>query len=243
MLRAVLAAESSEDGIRTRHRLGERHTPRAARRPGRTPTAAASTGRPASLEKTRTNHSTRVRRRTWRKWPASVRTAAAIIGTASLVLLAAACGGSPSSAGSSTGSGGASTAGRTTSSQLLAFARCVRSHGVANYPDPNSSGKLPTATPQQLGVSSAQYQAAQNACQHLLPNGAGGPTPAQVQQQRNSLLPYARCMRTHGVPNFPDPDSRGHLDVGPGTDVPVNTPQFQRAFGACKHTLSYYQSP
>jgi hypothetical protein len=190
-----------------------------------------------------TNHGTRVRRRPRRRRPVPARIAAAIIATASLALLAAACGGSPSS-GSSTGSGGASTAGgTTTSSQLLAFARCVRSHGVANYPDPDSSGKLPTATPQQLGVSSSQYQTAESACQHLLPNGDGGPTQAQVQQYRNSLLPYARCMRAHGVPNFPDPDSRGHLDVGPGTDVPVNTPQFQRAFGACKQTLSYYQSP
>jgi hypothetical protein len=171
-----------------------------------------------------------------------MRTAATIIVTASLVLLAAACGHSPSSAGSSIGSGGATTAGGTTSSQLLAFVRCVRSHGVANYPDPTSSGKLPTATPQQLGVSSSKVQAAENACQHLLPNGDGGPTQGQVQQYRNSLLPYARCMRSHGVSNFPDPDSRGHLDVGAGTDVPVNTPQFQRAFAACKRTLSYYQA-
>jgi hypothetical protein len=162
--------------------------------------------------------------------------------TASLVLLAAACGPSPSSARSSIGSEGATTAGGTTSSQLLAFVRCVRSHGVVNYPDPTSSGKLPTATPQQLGVNSSQDRAAQNACQHLLPNGNGGPSQDQVQQYRNSLLPYARCMRSHGVPNFPDPDSRGHLDVGAGTDVPVSTPQFQRAFAACKRTLSYYQA-
>jgi hypothetical protein len=189
-----------------------------------------------------TNHSTWVRHRSRRKSPAGARIASAIVVTASLVLLAAACGGSPSSAGSSTGSGSASAAGGTTSSELLAFARCVRSHGVANYPDPNSSGKLPTATPQQLWVSSSQYRAAQNACQDLLPNGEGGPTQAQVQQYRNSLLPYARCMRSHGVSNFPDPDSRGRLDVGAGTDVPVDTPQFQRAFAACKRTLSYYQA-
>ena len=170
-----------------------------------------------------------------------MRTAAAIMVAASLLLLAAACGRSPSSAGSSIGSGGATTAGGT-SSQLLAFVRCVRSHGVANYPDPTSSGKLPTATPQQLGVSSSQDRAAENACQHLLPNGNGGPSEAQVQQYRNSLLPYARCMRSHGVSNFPEPDSRGHLDVGAGTDVPVDTPQFQRAFAACKRTLSYYQA-
>src|ERR1700722_13524182 len=107
-----------------------------------------------------------------------MRTAATIIVTASLVLLAAASGRSPSSAGSSIGSGRATTAAGTTSAQLLAFVRCVRSHGVANYPDPTSSGKLPTATPQQLGVSSSQDRAAENACQHLLPNGDGGPSQA-----------------------------------------------------------------
>jgi hypothetical protein len=172
-----------------------------------------------------------------------MRIAPAIIVTVSLVLLVAACGGGPSSVGSSTTSGGAATAGGTTGSQLLAFARCMRSHGVPDYPDPTSSGKLPSATPQQLGVSSAQDEVAQNACLHLLPNGDGGPSQAQVQLDRNSLLPYTRCMRSHGVSNFPDPDTRGHLDVGAGTDVPVNTPQFQRAFQACKHTLSYYQAP
>jgi hypothetical protein len=192
-----------------------------------------------------TNNNMRVRRQPRRKWPATTRTAAAIIVTASLGLLATACGGGPSSAGSSTGSGGASNPGGTTSSQLLAFARCVRTHGVVNYPDPNSGEKLPTATPQQLGVSSSRYQAAESACQHLLPNGGGGggPTQAQVQQYRNTMLLYARCMRTHGLSNFPDPDSRGHLDIGLDTDVPVNTPQFQRAFESCKHTLSSYHSP
>jgi hypothetical protein len=118
----------------------------------------------------------------------------------------------------------------------------MRSHGVVSYPDPSSSGKLPGVTPQQLGVSRSTYQAAESACGHLLPNGGGGPTPAQMQQQRNALLPYARCMRAHGVSNFPDPDSRGHLDIGPGTDVPVNTPQFQRAFQVCKSDLTFYQS-
>jgi hypothetical protein len=118
----------------------------------------------------------------------------------------------------------------------------MRSHAVSNYPDPSSSGKLPTVTPQQLGVSTSQYQAADNACQHLLPNGSNGPTPAQIQQYRNTMLIYAGCMRAHGVSNFPDPDGRGRLNIGPGTDVPVNTPQFQTAFSTCKHDLSYYGS-
>ena len=56
----------------------------------------------------------------------------------------------------------------------------MRSHGVRNWPDPNSSGVFAKRTPQQLGVSSSQYQAATNACGQLLPTGAlppGGQGP------------------------------------------------------------------
>ena len=38
------------------------------------------------------------------------------------------------------------------------------------------------------------------------------------------MLIYARCLRAHGVSNMPDPDSRGHLDIGPGSGVDVNSP-------------------
>jgi hypothetical protein len=52
------------------------------------------------------------------------------------------------------------------------------------------------------------------------------------------MLIYAKCMRAHGVSNTPDPDSRGHLDIGPGTDVDVNSPRFQAAYRVCKSKLS-----
>jgi hypothetical protein len=113
----------------------------------------------------------------------------------------------------------------------------MRLHGVPAYPDPGSGGLLPKKTPQQLGVSLAAFQAAQRACIHLVPNG-GRPTSAQVEEQRSVMLRYARCMRTHGVPNMPDPDSRGHLDIGPGTDVAVDSARFAAAFRICKSELS-----
>jgi hypothetical protein len=119
----------------------------------------------------------------------------------------------------------------------VAFSRCVRSHGVPAYPDPSSSGLPPKKTPQQLGVSSSELQSAQTACRNLLTNG-GQPSQAQVAQYRSTMLIYARCIRAHGVSNMPDPDSRGHLDIGPGTDVDVNSPKFQSAFQACKSDLS-----
>jgi hypothetical protein len=79
---------------------------------------------------------------------------------------------------------------------------------VPKYPDASSSNELanglPKVDPQQLGVSSARYQAAQSACAHLLPNG-GQPTQTQSQRDLRAMLSYARCMRSHGVPTWPDP--------------------------------------
>jgi hypothetical protein len=159
-----------------------------------------------------------------------------------VALLAAACGSSRNghvaqlgaTTTPSTSTGSAASAQR---SGALAFSRCMRAHEVPAYPDPSSAGLLPKKTPQQLGVSSSEFQTAQGACIHLVPNG-GQPTQSQVQQYRSVMLQYARCIRTHGVSNMPDPDSRGHLDIGPGTGVDVNGPRFQAAFRVCKSRLS-----
>ena len=152
------------------------------------------------------------------------RLVAAIV-TAGLILVAAGCGGLPSSARSAQQDG------------ALAFSRCMRSHGVAAYPDPSGNGLLPKKTLQQLGVSGSEYESARGACIHLVPNG-GQPTAAQVAQYRSVMLTYARCIRAHGVPNMPDPDSRGHLDIGPGADVDVKSPRFEAAYRVCRSKLS-----
>jgi hypothetical protein len=169
-------------------------------------------------------------------------TASAIIATAGLALAAAACGGSPGSrvaqlGSTATQSSTSSSAASAHQNGALAFSRCMRFHGVPAYPDPSSGGLLPKKTPVQLGVSSSEFQAAQSACIHLAPNG-GRPTQVQIQQYRSVMLKYARCIRTQGVSNMPDPDSRGHLDIGPGTGVDVDGPQFQAAFQKCKSDLA-----
>jgi hypothetical protein len=95
----------------------------------------------------------------------------------------------------------------------------MRSHGVPNFPDPTSKGQVPKANPQQLGVSRSLYQTAQQACHQLIPNTgsteeqqqetqcamAGNCSQAVVQQWMNGLLNLARCLRSHGVPSWPDP--------------------------------------
>jgi hypothetical protein len=164
------------------------------------------------------NKGTRVMRRPRRAWPP----AAAIIAAASLALLTAACSGSPSSTGSATGPSGSSNG--SANSQLVAYSQCMRSKGVPNFPDP-AGGVPPKVTAQELGISSSQLQVAQGACQHLLPATGGslsasslrqcylaGVCPqALVQQALSAGREFASCMRSHGVPNWPDPiiDSQG----------------------------------
>ena len=48
-------------------------------------------------------------------------------------------------------------------------------------------------------------QTAQGACQRLWPYQA--PTQAQLRQQVTDDLKFAQCMRSRGVPDFPDPTS------------------------------------
>ena len=131
---------------------------------------------------------------------------------ATIALLAAACSNSSSTGGSPTAGGAASPP------SAVAYSHCIRSHGVPKYPDPPSGGGLPKTSAQELGVSGSQLQAAQRACQHMLPNTGGslairfeqcvatGTCPqALVQQVLNKMRRFAVCMRSHGVPNWPDP--------------------------------------
>jgi hypothetical protein len=149
------------------------------------------------------------------------RTASVAIATAALALFAA-CGG-PSR--SSAGPGGSPSPGGSSSSRsAVAYSACMRSHGVPSFPDPGSDGAVPKADAQRLGVSSTQLQAAQQACQPLYPSAGGSfetqtnecmttgdCPPALVQQILTVERSFAQCMRSHGLPGWPDPslDSQG----------------------------------
>jgi hypothetical protein len=82
-------------------------------------------------------------------------------------------------------------------------------------------------------------------------SSAGGPvkapagTSAEQVQLQNEYLGFARCMRSHGVSDFPDPitGSGGHpgfnLQGGSGSDLNSNSPAFQRGVEACQHVLGH----
>jgi hypothetical protein len=177
----------------------------------------------------------------------TARTAAAIIATAALALLAAACsGGSPSATGSG---GSANTGGSAGYRSAVAFSACVRSHGVPNYPDPDRNGTLPKASPQRLGVSSSRFNAARGACQHLLPTTGGSLTAtslrqcylaldcpqALVQHALTAGRVFSRCMRSHGITNWPDPsiDSEGRPLFNINVPRPV-PPRYNTAMNECE---------
>ncbi len=123
--------------------------------------------------------------------------------------------------------------------QSLAYAGCMRTHGEPNYPDPvlvNNNHEKTVTMPGNVDQNSPQYRAANSACKHLLPNDGNGPTQAQVQQGMATLVKAAECMRSHGVPNFPDPtESSGGRAIGfQMKGVDPNTQQFRAAQKACR---------
>jgi hypothetical protein len=143
-------------------------------------------------------------------------------------LLIAGCG------GSSTPSGSANSGAATTdlAGKVVAFAVCMRSHGVSSYPDPqvSQSGNHGSIKLSPGGLAGTPaFRSASRACGHLLPAG-GAPAPISPQVLAQDLE-YADCMRSHGVPGFPDPDHDGVFTLPAGIDQ--QAPLFQRATQAC----------
>lgn len=128
----------------------------------------------------------------------------------------------------------------------LAYAQCMRAHGVPDFPDPNAQGEfvIQGGPNSDLDPNSPQFQAANKDCQRFTPGtGLGsGPSPAQVAKLQAQALKYSQCMRSHGIADFPDPSFQGggiriSIRAGPGSDLNPNSPQFQAAQQACQKLL------
>ncbi|HSY38979.1 MAG TPA: hypothetical protein VLA79_05605 [Polyangia bacterium] len=86
----------------------------------------------------------------------------------------------------------------------LEFAGCMRANGVPHFPDPKSGGGFLFHTGTGVDPSSPAFKAAQAQCKKLLPPGPGSGSPPSAKTLAH-FLTVARCMRQHGVPEFPDP--------------------------------------
>ena len=157
--------------------------------------------------------------------PARFRPFLAVAVLAAVALLTAACGGgSPSAAGSS-------ATGQVRVQQALAFAHCMRSHGVPNFPDPDSSGGI-VIRKSLLEPSFNAPRSARAACVHLLPKYALTLPPAQQEQHQRQQLAFAACMRRHGFPSFPDGWS-GNVGQLISAHIDPSSPQLNAALTKC----------
>jgi hypothetical protein len=176
---------------------------------------------------------------------AKLGTTAAASGTST-----AATGGETPGGGSSASSGGGNQGGEVHSEaaiaapggpeaqkKMVAFAQCMRGHGVPDFPEPSEGHLLIKGNSKNgLNPGSPQFQSAMKACRSLAP--APKLSPQQSAAMQAQALKFSACMRSHGVPNFPDPKFEGggvriSLHAGPG-GIDPQSPQFQAAQKACR---------
>jgi hypothetical protein len=146
---------------------------------------------------------------------------------AGIALLAAACGAGGPAAGT--------TAHLTTYQRELAYAQCMRAHGLPGFPDPNSDGTFNSTRANGSDFNGPRFLSANGACAHL-----EGPqvTAQRFQQDVRGALRFGACMRAHGITNFQVRVSQGSHMISMGIQGPggeMGSPQFQAAQRACRH--------
>jgi hypothetical protein len=69
----------------------------------------------------------------------------------------------------------------------------------------------------------------------LLPFGGGQETAAQTRARTAAALAFARCIRHHGFPSFPDPTASGQLthEMVAAAGINLNQPAVLQAGDAC----------
>jgi hypothetical protein len=152
--------------------------------------------------------------------------------------LLAACGSAGQPSGTATG---AASSRPGASDPALQLARCMRAHGVSNFPDPRPGGGGIDLGP-GVNPQAPIFRSAKQDCKQFFPDD--GRPPATSASDRAAALKLSRCMRSHGVPQFPDPafspprNARSVLVMSGmvfaiPTSVDPQSPAFRHASRAC----------
>ena len=131
---------------------------------------------------------------------------------------------------------------------FIGFSKCMRAHGVTNFPDPSGHGINIGGT--GINPRSPAFRAAQTICFKLLPGG--GPQGQKAsEQQIQQATATAECMRRHGVNGYPDPivsqesptrlnpANYSSIEAGGGLIIAIpkwideHSPVFEKASKAC----------
>jgi len=134
--------------------------------------------------------------------------------------------------------------GGTQATGLLAYASCMRSHGVPNFPDPSGGEGISKQADIRAtqDVSPSLAHAAERECRSALPAGgslSGRPIQTIPAQDQRFYLQAAACMRSHGITNFPDPSfSNGQVEFLMLEHlVDIHSTQFTHAYQACRKLI------
>jgi hypothetical protein len=157
---------------------------------------------------------------------------------AACALLATACGGNEAADGATSGADRESKA----REAALKYAQCMREHGV-DMPDPQFSdggGVLQRGPDGDTPREKARD--AEQACRKHMEE-AEPPKLSEEQQEefKQAALAHARCMREHGIENFPDPtfggDGRVTQRLEKGSGIDPEDASFKKAEEACQDTM------
>jgi hypothetical protein len=134
-----------------------------------------------------------------------------------------------------TGDGAKATTGTQT------YSTCMRAHGVPKFPDANADGGIAIDSSSGINPDSAQFKTAEKACRKLAPNSGKAPSPAEQAKNHDQELEFSACMRSHGLPKFPDPvfssGGRTQMRIDAKSGLDPNSPIFQAAQKRCQKLL------
>jgi len=178
-----------------------------------------------------------------------------------LIVLAPGCGASTGPSVARMGATTTTTAMTTTnasaatgSDPALAYARCMRSHGVPAFPDPASGGGFFFKTGSGVDPSLPGFKSAQASCKGLIPGGGPPAAGTSTRPDSGALAHFdavAKCMRRHGISDFPDPTTTvpaapaggGVISIINGVvltfphTIDTRSPAFVKSAGACGFPL------
>jgi hypothetical protein len=157
---------------------------------------------------------------------------------ASLTVLAAGCG--SSSPASPNGESPASF-----TAAAFKYSSCMRNHGLPSFPDPamtDHNGQQVAYLTATIPIDpSPAFKSAAKACRRILPtpsNASMTQLAAQQSARARHVLAFAQCLRSHGIPDFPDPTSQGQLtlEMVNAAGVDLHAPTVLTAAKACLGT-------
>ena len=156
---------------------------------------------------------------------------------AALSMGVAACGGTDEEpASASAGSGNSSGDQEKMREAQLKFAQCMRENGVEKFPDPDANGGTRIAVGPDSGIDPEEFEAASKKCEQYREDIRPQLSEAEQAEFKEKALEHSRCMREHGIENFPDPQFSGDGKVTMALkrgEVDPEDPDFKAAEKEC----------